>query len=297
MNLLVSGATGLIGRRFARDGHERGHRVRRLTRVGAAAEDIPWDPSTGRLAAAALEGIDAVVHLAGEPLATGRWTAKKKQRIVESRERGTAPLSRTLAVLECKPRTLLSASAIGIYGSRGDDVLDETSGAGRGFLADVCERWEAATGPAAAAGIRVVHLRIGVVLDREGGALRQMLPAFRAGLGGRLGSGAQWLSWVSLRDASAAMWHAIEHDEIAGPLNIVAPSPVTNAELTRTLAGLLRRPAILPVPAPLLRLAIGEMADEAVLASARVVPRRLMETGFAFEHPTLIECVRATLGR
>jgi uncharacterized protein (TIGR01777 family) len=142
-----------------------------------------------------------------------------------------------------------------------------------------------------------VHLRIGVVLDREGGALRQMLPAFRAGLGGRLGNGGQWLSWVSLRDASAAMWHAIEHDEIAGPLNIVAPSPVTNAELTRTLAGILRRPAILPVPAPLLRLAIGEMADEAVLASARVVPRRLMETGFAFEHPTLIECVRATLGR
>lgn len=246
---------------------------------------------------AALEGTDVVVHLAGEQLANGRWNAAKKRRIVESRQRGTRLIAETLAGMARPPRVLLSASAIGIYGSRGDEVLSESSSPGMGFLAEVCQKWEAATEPAEKAGIRVVHLRIGLVLDRSGGALKAMLPAFRLGLGGRLGSGRQWMSWITLADSIRAIEHVMECSNVSGAVNVVGPAAVTNAEFARTLGRVLGRPAVLPAPGWALRLAIGEMADEAVLASGRAVPRKLQESRFVFSDALLEAALGAVLGR
>lgn len=297
MNVAVSGASGLIGRALGERLHLRGDVMRRLVRGHASGADIRWDPATQEIDAAALEETDVVVHLAGEPLANGRWNAAKKKRIVESRECGTRLIAETLARMTRRPRVLVSASAIGIYGSRGDEVLSESSSRGTGFLADVCQRWEAATEPAEKAGIRVVHLRIGLVLDPTGGALKVMLPVFRLGLGGRLGSGRQWMSWITLADTIRAIEHVMERSDVSGAVNVVGPAPMTNAEFTRTLGRVLGRPAVLPAPAWALRLAIGEMADEAVLASERAVPRKLHESGFVFSDSQLEAAFGTVLGR
>jgi len=303
MKVLISGGSGLIGsalieRLLRRDDpsatpHEVLRLVRREPRPGAG--EIPWDPEAGRLDPAALEGLDAVVHLAGENIAGGRWTQARKRRLYESRVLGTGLLCRTLARLAKPPRILLSASAIGYYGNRGEEELDETSPPGTGFLARLCRDWEAAAEPAAAAGTRVVLMRTGVVLARHGGALAKMLPLFRLGLGGRLGSGRQYLSWITLEDVAAAIEHLLKVDGLEGPVNLVSPQPATNRDLTAALGRALRRPALLPVPALLLRLAMGDMAEEMLLSSARLLPRRLLAAGFSFGDPELDSAVSRLL--
>jgi uncharacterized protein (TIGR01777 family) len=260
------------------------------------AGDALWDPAAGRLDPNALDGVDAVVHLAGEPIAQ-RWTAAAKRRIHDSRVRSTELLARTIASLARPPRVLVSGSAMGIYGDRGDEELDETSAVGRDFLATVATKWEAAAEPAARAGVRVVNVRTGLVLSPHGGALAKLLLPFRMGVGGRVGSGRQWVSWIGLDDVVGAIMHAIGTEALAGPVNVAAPAPVTNAELTETLARVLRRPAILPVPAFAIRLAFGEMGEATLLASQRMRPRRLLESGYRFHYPTLESALRHELGR
>jgi hypothetical protein len=242
-----------------------------------------------------LEGFDGVVHLAGENLAEGRWTDEKKRRIRESRTKGTQLLSETLAKLTEKPAVLVSASAVGFYGNRGDEVLNEQSAAGEDFLADVCREWELATLPAAQSGVRVVQLRFGVILSGEGGALKKMLLPFRLGVGGKLGNGKQYLSWIAIDDAVGAIEHALFNDAVRGAVNAVAPEPVTNYEFTKTLGSVLSRPTIFPVPAFAARLAFGEMADATLLASQRVNPLRLKETGYTFKYPKLEDALRHVL--
>lgn len=287
MKILISGASGLIGSALApslcADGHEVIRLVRAAPRPGAA--EIHWDPATDSLDPSTLEGLDAVVHLAGENVAEGRWTRRKRARIRDSRVRGTSLLARMLAALAAPPKVLASASAVGYYGSRGDELLDEESPPGDGFLSGVCRDWEAATDPAAAAGVRVVHLRTGMVLSTAGGALAKMLPLFRCGLGGCLADGRQYVSWITLDDVAGAIRHVLLTDSLDGPVNLVAPEPVTNRELTRTLGRILRRPTLLPVPAFVLRAALGQMADGLLLSSTRVLPRRLLESGHAFGDP------------
>jgi uncharacterized protein (TIGR01777 family) len=292
----MTGSTGLIGRAATWTLRNRGHRVRAIVRTPPKEDQIGWRPDEGRIDQQGLEGHDAVIHLAGESIADRRWTTAQMARIRESRVAGTDLLARTLARLDRPPRTFLSASAIGYYGDAGDTVLDETTGAGTGFLSELAQAWENAASAAAEAGIRVSLMRTGVILSPTGGALAKMLPIFRAGLAGRLGSGRQWMSWISLDDAVGAILHLLLGDA-SGPVNLVAPTPVTNAEFTRTLAGLLRRPALLPVPAPALRIAVGRMADEALLASTRVQPGQLLEQGYAFQHPTLRQALQHVLGR
>jgi len=298
MKTLISGASGLIGSALTAGLAEAGHAVTRLVRrePKPGQPEISWDPAAGRLEPALLEGFDGVVHLAGESIAQGRWTRAKKDRIVESRVRGTELLAAALASLSDGPKVWVSASAIGFYGNRGDEELDERSGPGSGFLADVCRRWELATGPAVEAGIRVVPLRISMVLSTQGGALRKMLPVFRWGLGGRLGSGRQYVSWITLDDLVEAIRHALVTDSVDGPTNASAPEPVTNREFTRALGWVLGRPAWAPVPGFALRTMLGEMADELLLSSARVVPRRLLDSGFAFRSGSLKAALESVLG-
>lgn len=255
-----------------------------------------WSVPHGQLNGSALEGLDAVVHLAGEPI-VGKWTFDKKQAIRDSRVNGTRLLSATLANLYHKPHVLISASAIGFYGDCGDERLDESSSAGEGFLAEVGRAWEDASLPTARAGIRVVNPRIGVVLAPDGGALKKMLPAFRAGLGGPLGNGSQWMSWISIDDAVGAMLRLIDDDALTGPVNLVSPQPVTNRHFTRTLASILRRPAVLPMPRFAARLAFGELADEALFASQRVEPGVLQRSGYEFVHPGLEAALRNAIRR
>jgi uncharacterized protein len=281
--ILISGASGLIGSALARALESRGERIVRLVRRPASFEgEVQWDPMR-EVPPAIVSGFEVVVHLSGESVA-GRWTAEKKRRILESRVVSTQNLSRALASAEQPPHTFLCASAIGYYGNRGDEVLTENSSVGSGFLAEVCRAWETATEIASAAGIRVVNLRFGIVLSRDAGALKQMLFPFQLGLGGRIGSGQQWMSWIHIEDAVAAIRETLEKTPIVGPVNIAAPMPVENAEFTRALAHTLRRPAILPVPAFAARLAFGELADEGLLASVRVVPKKLTENGFEFRY-------------
>jgi uncharacterized protein (TIGR01777 family) len=263
--------------------------------VPAAGEEYRWDPAAGTVDPAALEGLDEVVHLAGETV-SGRWTDAKKERILRSRVDGTRTLSEALAGLERRPRVLVQASAVGYYGDRGAEQLTEDSPPGDGFLSEVVREWEAASRPAEEAGIRVVRLRFGIVLSPAGGALRTMLRPFRLGVGGKLGSGRQWMSWVSIDDVVGAIRHALATEELAGVANTVAPNPVTNAEFTKTLGRVIGRPTLLPVPGAALRLALGEFSQEA-LASTRVVPRRLLETGYEFRHPDLEQALRHVLGR
>ena len=296
--IAVSGSSGLIGMRLGRFLAARGHRVTRVVRrpPDPDADEILWDPLTGRIDAAALEGVDCVVHLAGDNVAAGRWTQARKDAIRTSRVAGTRLLSETLAKLAKPPRALIAASAIGYYGDRGDETLTEDSPLGTGFLADVCRQWEAATESAKEAGIRVVNLRIGVVLSAVGGALGRMLTPFKLGLGGIVGSGRQYMSWITLDDLVAAIHHLILADDVSGPANAVSPNPVTNREFTKTLGRVLRRPTVLPLPTAVVRLLFGEMGRALLLASARVVPTKLQAAGFEFSHPRLEGALRHELG-
>lgn len=297
LTVLVSGAGGLVGSAVCAVLGGAGHRVRRLVRRAVRAPDeVAWDPERGPADPAALEGVDALVHLAGESIAGGLWTPERKRRIADSRARGTRVLAEAVAAARRGPRVLVSASAVGIYGSRGDEVLDEDSADGTGFLADVGRAWEAALEPARAAGVRTVALRLGLVISPRGGLLGKLLLPFRLGLGGPLGDGAHWMSWVSLDDAAFAFLHALHQGDLSGPANVVAPAPVRNADFMRILAGVLRRPAFLRVPAAVLRAASREMADEAFLASQRVTPTRLTAAGFAFRDADLQGALRHALG-
>lgn len=297
MRVIVSGSSGFVGGHVVRGLSASGHEAVRLVRrvAGGGPGTALWDPDGGGLEASTLRGAGAVIHLGGESI-MGRWSQAKRRRIVDSRLKSTELLARTMAGSSAGPGVLLCASAIGIYGDRGDETLDEGGAVADGFLAELCKRWEAACEPARAAGVRVVNLRIGVVLGPDGGALGGMIPAFRLGLGGRLGSGRQWWSWIAIDDLVAAVLFAMTHDAVNGPINLTAPGAVTNAEFTRTLARVLRRPALLPVPTFALRLAIGQAADFA-LWSQRVVPRRLLDHGFIFKHPELETALRHLLDR
>jgi len=296
MDVAVTGGSGLIGTALIGALRADGHRVVRVVRQGApGADTVVWAPDAGTIDAGGLEGLDAVVHLAGEGIAERRWNDAQKQRILQSRTAGTALLADTIAGLQKPPRVLLSASAIGFYGDRGAEVLTEASPAGDGFLAEVCTAWEAATRPAEDAGVRVAHLRTGIVLSRDGGPLPRMLPLFRFGLGGRLGNGRQIWSWISIDDHVAATRFLLAHD-LRGAVNLTAPAPVTNAEFTGALARVLHRPAWFPVPrfGPTILLG-GELAQNLLFSSADVRPARLTDAGFSFAHADIDHALRAVL--
>ncbi|HJP32789.1 MAG TPA: TIGR01777 family oxidoreductase [Candidatus Latescibacteria bacterium] len=299
MKVLVGGATGLVGGALVDYLTASRTEILRLSRSPAPAGEptVQWEPSKGVLPAAELEGIDAVVHLAGESI-VGRWTGKKKAEILSSRVVGTSLLCETLAGLSQKPKVLVCASAVGYYGSRDDEVCTEQSPSGQGFLAQVAIDWEGATAPAREAGIRVVNLRIGVVLSPSGGALAKMMLPFGLGIGGRVGSGRQFMSWVTLDDLVRIIDHVILHQEIRGPVNAVAPTAVTNQQFTRSLGRAMRRPAFLPAPAFLVKLLLGEMGRALLLSSTRADPAALRDSGYEFVHPTLddalAELVRGT---
>jgi uncharacterized protein (TIGR01777 family) len=295
MKILVSGATGLIGSAFVKIANAAGHSTTALTRKKAPGA-IQWDPAVGTLDASAIEGFDAVVHLAGENIAAGRWTAAQKKRILDSRVQGTRLLSNSLAQLQRRPSVMVSASAVGFYGDCGDRLLREDSPPGNDFLANVCREWEQATEAASKAGIRVVHLRSGVVLAKEGGALAKMLPPFKMGVGGKIGSGRQYMSWIDLEDEAGVILHCISRASIRGPVNSVGPSPVTNLEFTKTLGRVLSRPTVLPLPAFAARLLLGELADGLLLSSQRVEPAKLAAEGFVFRHRNLEETLRRIMG-
>ncbi len=288
MRVIISGSSGLIGSALVAAFSSAGHEVARLVRdQGTASGTVMWDPMGERMDSTPLEGFDAVVHLSGENLAEGRWTEAKKKRFWDSRVRSTSLLARTLASLQRRPRVMVCASGIGFYGDRGDEVLTEDSPAGTGFVADLCRAWEDAAAPATAAGIRVVHMRLGIVLAHCGGALAKMLTPFRLGLGGVIGNGRQYVGWIALEDVIGAVTHLIEKSQLAGAVNFVAPQEITNRQLTKTLGQVLHRPTVLAIPALAARLAFGEMAKELLLASERVMPRRLLDDGFIFQYPQL----------
>lgn len=296
--LALTGSHGLLGSALLPSLAAEGCRVLRLVRGAAAGPgEAGWSPEQGLADPARLEGLEAVIHLAGANIASGRWSAARKAEIRRSRVEGSRRLAEGLARLARPPRLLISASAVGYYGHRGSEILTEASPAGRGFLPELCQAWEAAAGAAAAAGIRVVHLRFGLILTPAGGALQRLLLPFRLGLGGRIGSGRQFLSWISLDDAVGAVIHALRMEALAGPVNAVAPAPLPNAEFARLLATAVRRPALLPLPAAAVRLALGEMADALLLASTRAVPTRLLATGYRFRHPELAGALAHLLGQ
>jgi uncharacterized protein (TIGR01777 family) len=297
VKVLVSGSTGLIGSALVRDLAGEGHVVTRLVRPSSEREKdaVLWDPGKGTVDQEGLAGHDAVVHLAGENIAGSSWTAKRKALIRDSRVRGTQLLCETLSRLERPPATLLCASAVGYYGDRGHELLREDNPPGEGFLPTVCREWEEATGEIARTGVHVVNLRIGMVLSAEGGAMAKMLPAFRAGAGGRIGSGEQYISWIALPDLIGVIRHALATDFLKGPVNAVAPHPVTNREFTKSLGRILRRPTIAALPAFAARLLFGEMADELLLASTRVEPAKLLASGYRFRLPDLEGALRSLL--
>lgn len=299
--VVVAGSSGLIGGALVRALEAEGTRVVRLLRPGsrspASAEDAAvWDPAAGTIDVRALEGADAVVNLAGVGVADHRWTEAHKAAVLDSRVRSTTLLAEALAAMDQPPPALVNSSAIDYYGDRGEETLYEDSGPGRSFLAGVCLAWEAATVPAAAAGIRVAHIRTGIVLSPHGGALGKLLLPFKLGAGGRIGPGTQWWSWISIDDEVAAILHVMRSAELSGAVNLTAPNPVRNAEFAATLARVLSRPALLPVPRFALRAALGDFADEALLGSKRILPRRLGETGFRFAWPELEPALRALVG-
>ncbi|MEQ9620253.1 MAG: TIGR01777 family oxidoreductase [Deltaproteobacteria bacterium] len=288
MKILITGSTGLVGSELIPLLLKDGNTVTRLTRSKSGfEEDVAyWDPQAGEIDSGRLEGHGAVVHLAGENIA-GRWTEEKKRKIEESRVKGTKLLSDALSSLDSKPSVIVAASAIGYYGDRGDEVLTEESGAGEGFLAEVSVKWENALKPAIDAGIRVVNTRLGVVLSPEGGALEKMLLPFKLGLGGKIGSGEQYWSWIALDDVAGAISHCITTENLTGPVNLAAPDPVTNKKFTDTLGEVLGRPTLIPLPSFLAKGLLGEMADELLLSSARVKPVKLLESGYKFKYPAL----------
>ena len=297
MDVAVTGVSGLIGTALRASLKADGHRVISVGRSSRGADSLVWDPATGTIDGAGLEGLDAVVHLAGQGIASGPWTSAQRARIVDSRVQGTDLLSRTLAGLTSKPSVLVSGSAIGYYGDRADEVLTESSASGEDFLADVCRQWESATAPASAAGIRVVHLRTGIVLDKDGGALAKQLPAYRFGLGAQAGKGTQWMSWITLADEVAAIRHVIDHAEVSGPVNLTAPNPATNAEFTESLGEALHKPTFLRIPGFLRHapLGVGPLVESLLFSSARVVPDALVASGFEFAHPELPAALEAVL--
>lgn len=289
MDIAMTGASGLIGRSLVQALEARGDSVLRMRR------GVHWDPAVGKVKLALLEGQDAIIHLAGESIA-GLWTARRKRRILASREQGTRLIATSLAKLERPPRILISASAIGIYGDRPPaETVDESAPRGAGFLADVVEVWERATDPARAAGVRVVNARFGIVLAREGGAFGIMLPIFRLGFGGRLGSGRQMWSWVAVDDVVHGILHCIDHPDLEGPVNLVAPQPVSNLAFTRAVGRVLHRPTLLGVPAFAMKVVMGQMAEEMLLSGVRVAPRKLQESGYEFRFPELEVALRHLL--
>ncbi|MFN8170295.1 MAG: TIGR01777 family oxidoreductase [Candidatus Nanopelagicales bacterium] len=297
MKIAVTGASGLIGSALVPHLRGAGHDVVRLVRRRPQAPDeVSWDPAAGTVDLDRLAGVDGVVHLAGAGVGDHRWTDDYKRTILDSRVDSTHTIVRAICALDPRPRVLVSASAIGFYGETGDRVVDEAAPAGSGFLADVVRAWEAATAPAAAAGIRVAHARSGLVVAREGGAWARLFPLFRAGLGGRMGSGAQYWSWISLRDELLALQHLLLTESVSGPVNLTGPVPVTNAEVTAAMGRVLHRPTLLPVPAFALRLALGEFSSE-VLGSIRAVPTALLASGFTHADPSIDAAISSALGR
>jgi hypothetical protein len=297
MKVVVSGSTGLVGSALIPSLTCNGHTVVRLVRHGAApgGDAVRWDPAAGTIDSDGLESADVVVHLAGEGIAHRRWSVEQKARIRDSRVQGTRLLCESIAQLAHPPHTLVCASAIGYYGSRGDDWLNEDSAPGSDFLAEVCRDWEAATSSALQAETRVVRLRLGVVLSAAGGALQRMLTPFRMGVGGKLGSGQQYMSWVAIDDVIGAIQHVLALESLHGPFNVVSPHPVTNYEFTKTLGRVLGRPTVFPMPAFVARLAFGEMADALLLSSTRVTPARLLDSGYQFRCPDIEAALRHVL--
>ena len=298
MRILMSGSTGLVGTRLREIAEANGHEVIALVRRPVKGDgERFWNPGEGVLDPTVFEGIDVVVHLAGENIGDGRWTETKKRRIRDSRVQGTRLLAEGIATRDTPPRALVCASAIGFYGDRGDEILTEESPPGTGFLADVCQEWESAADPARDKGLRVVHVRLGMVLSSEGGALPQMLLPFKLGVGGVVGSGRQYWSWITLPDAARVFLLAVENEELAGPLNAVAPNPSTNYEFTKALGEVLNRPTVLPAPAFAVKLALGELAEALILGSTRVLPRNLESKEFSFLHSDIEPALRAVLDR
>ncbi|MEI8050545.1 MAG: TIGR01777 family oxidoreductase [Actinomycetes bacterium] len=301
MNVLISGATGLIGTALSKALNDRGDKAIALVRPSSANVDgatAAWDPAAEMIDVKAIDAlsVDAVVHLAGAGIADRRWNPQRKTEILESRTKATALLAGAIAGLDHAPRVFVSGSAIGIYGNRGDEILTEESSSGNGFLADVCLQWEAAADEAARAGIRTVIARTGIVLAREGGALAKQLPLFRAGIGGRLGSGSQWTSWITLADEVRALLALLDDKRFSGSVNLTAPSPVTNKDFTKALGHAVHRPTFFPVPPVALKIALGaELVDEALLASQRVSPTRLVEHGFSFHDPDIASAFASLL--
>jgi len=295
MKVLITGSSGMIGAALAESLVANGHEVIRLRRQKLTDDSPVWEPENGVIDLADVSDVNAVVHLAGENVAKGRWNSQKKGRILHSRVMGTKLLADYFSAADYKPDIFVSASAIGVYGNRGDELVDETSEPGSGFMADVCKQWEAATASASDAGIRVAHARIGVVLSTRGGALKTMLLPFKLGLGGVIGAGKQYMSWVSLDDVVGMIQFLIAHNSLQGPVNLVAPNPVSNREFTKTLGRALHHPTIFPLPAFVARMAFGEMADELLLASTRVLPKKLIDSGYQFLHPELEEAFEQML--
>ena len=297
MKIIISGASGLIGKPLVANLRKHGHEVVQLVRRAPQANQSQWNPSAGQLDVAVLEGCDAVIHLSGAGIGDRRWTAKYKQELVESRTKSTSLLATTIAKCNKKPSVFLSGSAIGIYGARGDEELTELSSHGDSFLAEICKQWEAAAKPAVDAGVRTVFLRTGIVLTPLGGALKKQLPLFKLGLGGKFGDGRAWQSWISLDDELAAIEHLLTA-KVSGAVNLTAPNPVTNADFTTALARALKRLAILPIPkfGPKLLLG-GELADALLFTGQRVMPIELQKSGFAFQHPTIDVALRALLNK
>ncbi|MDA0667748.1 MAG: TIGR01777 family oxidoreductase [Planctomycetota bacterium] len=285
--ILISGASGLVGTALVAAFQHAGDEVLALQRSSSQAQTPWWNPSEGKVELGPIGALDAVIHLAGNSIAEGRWTKAQKERIVNSRVDGTELLCKAITSLPTPPKTLISASAVGFYGNRHQETLDEQSSLGTGFLAEVCSKWESATALAEDSNIRVVHSRIGVVLDPKGGALKKMLTPFRLGIGGRLGPGTQYMSWLSLRDIVGMMDFLIDNPALSGPVNLVSPHPVQNRELTQLLGKALHRPTFLPLPAMVLRALFGEMAEEIFLASTRAVPSKLLQAGYEFQDPEL----------
>ncbi len=297
VRVVVTGASGLIGSALVRSLRADGHDVIRLVRRAAtAADERQWDPTTHSLDPGILDPADAVVHLAGAGIGDKRWTDEYKQEVLRSRVDGTTTVATAIAQCTNPPKVLLSSSAVGWYGDTGDEAVDESATNGQGFLAELVRQWEAATAPAEAADVRVVHSRTGVVLSADGGALGKVLPLFKLGLGGRLGSGRQWMSWISIADQIAAMRFLLERSDLAGPVNVTAPEPVRNRDYTKALGRAVRRPALAIVPATALRVALGEFADEGVLVSQRVLPARLEDAGFAFTYADIDSALAAIVG-
>jgi uncharacterized protein (TIGR01777 family) len=295
MRIIISGASGLIGSALVRAAVDRGHSVIPLVRKRGLQSSIYWNPDEGVIDSTNLEGADGVVHLAGESIASGRWTAARKARILNSRVKGTELLASALAAMKRRPSVLVSASAIGFYGDAGDSILREDSPPGSDFLAHVCREWERATARASDAGIRVVHLRTGLVLAKHAGALPRMALPFKLLVGGKIGSGQQYMSWIDLRDEVQVILHCLQTDSIRGPLNSVAPAPVRNIEFTKTLGRVLSRPTLFPLPALAARVILGEMADALLLSSQRVEPAKLLSSGYSFQEMNLENALRQIL--